>query len=73
MASELDVARERLRQQRARDGAGVGNGVTLHQTPEERLGVSLRPGDRVFDPVTGEEGYVERVSRENVIVPPAAK
>lgn len=69
MNDELARAAERLRQ--LRDSirherapfVAMGNG-----RPALESG-ALVPGDRVFDPVTGQEGVIEHVARANVIVP----
>jgi hypothetical protein len=69
MADPLDVARERVRQQRARDVAGVSKRPRLTESREQRLGTTFQPGDRVIDAVTGEEATVESAYRETVILP----
>lgn len=69
MADDLDVARERLRQQRARDVAGVDSAPSLVESREQRLGLTYKPGDRVIDLVTGKEAVVEGSYRETIHVP----
>ncbi len=73
MADDIDIVRERLRQQRARDRGVVAPGGTLNGTPEDRLAMTWKPGDRVIDLVTGEEAIVEGSYRETVHVPTANK
>lgn len=73
MANDIDVALERIRQQRDRDRAGVDKPRALNTTPEERMGTRWKPGDRVIDLVTGEEAIVEGSTRQTVIVPTADK
>jgi hypothetical protein len=36
---------------------------------DELLGAKFREGDRVVDPVTGQEGTVERVTFRHVLIP----
>jgi len=38
---------------------------------DELAGATFRSGDRVVDPVTGQEGTVERVTFRHVLIPPA--
>lgn len=40
---------------------------------DELAGAVFRPGDRVVDPVTGQEGTVERVTFRHVLIPPAGR
>lgn len=73
MADDIELARERIKQQRARDTGGVARAGKLNDTPEDRLATTWRRGDRVVDLVTGEEGIVEGSYRETVIVPSTDK
>lgn len=38
---------------------------------DELAGAKFRVGDRVVDPVTGQEGIIERVTFRHVTLPPA--
>lgn len=58
----LRTARVQLRSELARSGATA-------PCAEDRLGCRFRPGDRVFDLVSGEEGEVVGGTVENVLVP----
>lgn len=68
--SELSRIRERLRQNRAARRQTLTDTAreTLRQTAPGASG-TVTAGDRVFDVVSGEEGEVVTVTRENLIVP----
>jgi hypothetical protein len=55
------------RQANADLAAGAGAPATSH----EIMGLDLRPGDRVFDLVTGQFGVIVSATRANYLAPPA--
>lgn len=65
--SELDRLRERVRQNRNIRNAAIGRYAGSLGCAEESSGCTLRPGARVFDRVTGEEGEVIRAERTNLV------
>lgn len=69
MNRELDLNRERVRQNRTARARSLAS--ERHSAPcaEGRLGCTFTPGDRVFDRVTGQEMEVVGATRENVVVP----
>lgn len=50
-------------------GAALRAAATAPPSPEERMGLALRPGARVFDLVTGQEGEVLAGSTAHYVVP----
>lgn len=73
MNDELARIRERVSQLRVGLRAELQNRVAKAGTPVTGRRAQLLPGDRVFDPVTGEEGIVEYGSRETVVGPTAGR
>lgn len=67
--ADVDRELERMRQSRAARAAELAGAARGAGSPEQRLGLALAPGARVFDPITGQEGVVLGGSRENVVVP----
>ena len=69
MTDELARIRERVSQLRVGLRADLQNRIANAGNKGARARAQLLPGDRVFDPVTGEEGIVEHVRRETVVDP----
>lgn len=69
--SELARVTERLRQNRTARARELVQHRAAVACPEGRIGCTYIPGDRVFDPVTGQEGEVVGGTVENVVVPTA--
>jgi len=69
--SALELARvlDRIEQDRAVMHQEIRAGMGSAPCAEDRLGCAFRPGARVFDRVTGQEGTVIAGARENLIVP----
>lgn len=44
-------------------------GVPAPTTPEEFLGLALKPGTRVLDTITGQEGTVYAATIRNTVLP----
>ncbi len=53
--------------------ADLGAAVVPPPSAEENLGLALRPGARVFDVVTGQEGEIVAGSRAHYLVPSAER
>ena len=60
---------ERLTQSRAAVRNVLEGAVPSPPCLEDRIGCAFRPGMRVFDRVSGQEGEVIAGTRENVLVP----
>ena len=58
-------------------GVGAATAMEAGAIPppcaEKQLGMTLWPGARVFDMVTGQEGTVVAGSKANVIIPPTSR
>jgi hypothetical protein len=67
--AELDVLAERLRQQQRDRRAAIADRLRRAQANDAARRGPHVAGDRVFDTVTGLEGEVIHVARENVVVP----
>lgn len=66
--NELDRVRERVRQSRTERLAAIGRYAGSPASAEQQLGMRFRPGARVFDRVTGQEGEVVGGTIENIVV-----
>lgn len=51
----------------------LGAAAAPPPSPEENMGLALRPGARVFDTITGQEGEVIAGSRAHYLVPSAQR
>lgn len=71
MSDGLDRVLEQTRQQRDRRARAVSERLEQATAKTSALDGPLTVGARVFDTVTGEEGEVVHVARENIIVPTA--
>ena len=73
MSRELDRLLERIRQHRqAFDRAGLTlRYFSVHREPQ--LGGAVTAGATVFDRITGLEGVVVAITRENIVVQPPAR
>lgn len=67
--SAIDRLLDRLREARTARARELRAGGAAPRCAEDRLGCRFRPGDRVFDLVSGEEGEVLGSTIEHVVVP----
>ena len=51
------------------DAAALAAGAIPLPSAEEQMGLALRPGARVYDHVTGQEGVISAGGKANYIVP----
>lgn len=68
---ELEVLTERLRQQAKARRDAIADRLRRAQAADAMRRGAHGVGDRVFDLVSGVEGEVVHVARENVVVPAA--
>ncbi len=66
---DVDRLNERIRQNRRMLRAQLTPTAPPASSPEERIGLPLSPGTRVFDTVTGQHGEVISGTRTSVVVP----
>lgn len=72
--TDVDRIRERLRQNRAARRQTVTDTPRDTRRPQALVASgTVVAGDRVFDVVSGEEGTVVAITRENLIVPTAER
>jgi hypothetical protein len=64
----VDRVRELMRQNRKQLRMTLAPPAPPALSPEARIGLSLTPGTRVFDTVSGQDGEVLGGTRENVVV-----
>jgi hypothetical protein len=67
--SALDRILERQRQLRQSQTQAARDRIAAAATRDAARRGTVLAGDRVFDPVTGEEGIVVHGTRENIVVP----
>lgn len=73
MDPELHKLLDRLTERRVAAWRALYASGSLPLTFGERRAVPLREGDRVFDPVSGEEGIIAGRTTQNLVVPAPAK